>query len=56
MLLSLHILKIEPGHFRAHVIDGREELGTSDTISISAAIREAGGPSAARPFRLPRLV
>lgn len=43
MLLSLHILKIEPGHYRAHVMDGREELGTFDTISISAAIREAAG-------------
>jgi hypothetical protein len=43
MLLSLHIVKIKPGHYRAHVMDGREELGTFDTISISAAIREAGG-------------
>lgn len=42
MLLSLHMIKIEPGHYRAHVMDGREELGTFDTISISAAIREAG--------------
>ena len=41
MLLSLHIVKVEPGHYRTHVLDGREELGTFDTIS--AAIREAGG-------------
>jgi hypothetical protein len=43
MLLSLHIIKIEPGHYRAHVMDGREELGTIDTVSIGAAVREAGG-------------
>ncbi|MDP4077037.1 hypothetical protein [Acidovorax sp. A1169] len=43
MLLSLHIIKIEPGHYRAHVMVGREELGTIDTVSIGAAIREAGG-------------
>lgn len=42
MLLSLHIVKVELGHYRTHVMDGREELGTFDTISISAAIREAG--------------
>lgn len=39
----LHIVKIKPGEYRAHVMDGREELGTFDTVSISAAIREAGG-------------
>lgn len=41
-MLSLHIVKVEPGHYRAHVMDGREELGTFDSMSISAAIREAG--------------
>ncbi|MES2609676.1 MAG: hypothetical protein V4679_05505 [Pseudomonadota bacterium] len=43
MLLSLHIVKIQPSAYRSHVMDGREELGTFDTISISAAIREAAG-------------
>ncbi len=39
MLLSLHIVKVEPGHYRAHVMNGWEERGTLDTISMSAAIR-----------------
>jgi glycine/D-amino acid oxidase-like deaminating enzyme len=43
ILLSLHIVNFEPCHYRAHVMDGREELGTFDTMSISAAVREAAG-------------
>jgi hypothetical protein len=43
VLLSLHIVKVEPGHYRARVMDGREELGTFGSMSISAAILEAGG-------------
>lgn len=45
MLLSLHIVKVEPRHYGAHVMDGREELGTFDTISIGTAILEAAGHS-----------
>lgn len=40
MLLSLHITKVDPGHYRARVLDGREEVGEFDAMSIGAAIRE----------------
>lgn len=42
MLLSLHIVKLGPGHYRAHVMDGREEVGEFETVSIGAALRQAG--------------
>jgi len=42
MLLSLHIVKLGPSHYRAHVMDGREEGGEIETMSIGAAIRQAG--------------
>ena len=40
MILTLHITKIDPGHYRAEVLDGREELGEFDAPGIGAAIRQ----------------
>ena len=38
MLLTLHILKIESGDYRAHVMAGAEHLGNYEATSISEAI------------------
>ncbi|MBO9680924.1 MAG: hypothetical protein J7556_22080 [Acidovorax sp.] len=40
MILTLRITKIDPGHYRAEVLDGREELGEFDAPGIGAAIRQ----------------
>lgn len=42
MLLSLHIVKVEPGHYRTHMMDGHDELGNWDTSSVREAIAQAG--------------
>ena len=38
MLLTLHILKIESGDYRAHVIEGTQHLGDYEASSIKEAI------------------
>ncbi|MDH4446288.1 MAG: hypothetical protein QE488_01500 [Acidovorax sp.] len=38
MLLTLRILKIETGDYRAHVMEGAEHLGHYDATSIREAI------------------
>lgn len=38
MLLTLHIIRIESGEYRAHVMEGTELLGNYDATSISEAI------------------
>lgn len=38
MLLTLHILKLQPGQYRAHVMEGQEHLGNYDAGSIAEAI------------------
>ncbi|MFN9476754.1 hypothetical protein [Acidovorax sp.] len=41
MLLTLHIIKIESGDYRAHVMEGAQHLGDYETTSIADAIRLA---------------
>jgi hypothetical protein len=41
MLLTLHIIKIESGDYRAHVMEGTQHLGDFETTSIAEAIRLA---------------
>ena len=41
MLLTLHIIKIESGDYRAHVMEGVQHLGDYETTSIAEAIRLA---------------
>lgn len=41
MLLTLQILKIVPGSYRAHVMEGREHLGDYDASNVAEAIRLA---------------
>ena len=38
MLLTLHIIKIESGDYRAHVMEGAKHLGHYDASSIREAI------------------
>ncbi len=38
MLLTLHIIKIESGDYRAHVMEGAQHLGNYDTSSIKECI------------------
>lgn len=38
MLLTLHIIKIESGDYRAHVMEGTEHLGDYEASSIREAI------------------
>lgn len=38
MLLTLHILKIESGDYRAHVMEGTQHLGNYDATSIRECI------------------
>lgn len=40
MILTLKIDKIEPGNYRARVLDGREELDEFGAPGIGAAIRQ----------------
>lgn len=42
MLLTLHISKIEPGNYRALVLDGREEVDQWEAPNIATAIRDCG--------------
>lgn len=42
MILTLHISKIEPGRYRAAVLDGREELDEWGASGIGDAIRQCG--------------
>lgn len=39
MLFTLHIIKLEPGQYRAHVMEGHAHLGDCEADSISAAIQ-----------------
>lgn len=41
MLLTLHIVKIESGDYRAHVMEGAQHLGDYEATSIGEAIRLA---------------
>ena len=41
MLLTLHIIKIESGDYRAHVMEGAQHLGDYEATSIGEAIRLA---------------
>jgi len=41
MLLTLHIIKIESGDYRAHVMEGAQHLGEYETTRIADAIRLA---------------
>lgn len=38
MLLTLHIIKIESGDYRAHVMEGAQHLGDYEASSIREAI------------------
>lgn len=38
MLLTLHIIKIESGDYRAHVMEGTQHLGNYESASIKEAI------------------
>ncbi|RYF32064.1 MAG: hypothetical protein EOO23_00295 [Comamonadaceae bacterium] len=38
MLLTLHIVKIESGDYRGHVMEGTQHLGNYDAASIKEAI------------------
>lgn len=38
MLLTLHIIKIESGDYRAHVMEGAQHLGDYEATSIGEAI------------------
>ncbi|CAN7365625.1 hypothetical protein [Acidovorax sp. LjRoot117] len=38
MLLTLHIIKIDSGDYRAHVMEGTQHLGHYDAVSIREAI------------------
>ena len=42
MILTLRISKIEPGNYRAQVLEGREELDEFGVPGIGAAIRQCG--------------
>lgn len=41
MILTLRITKINPGHYRAEVLNGGEELGESDVPAQRALIKRA---------------
>lgn len=41
LLLTLHIIKIESGDYRAHVMEGAQHLGDYESTSIGEAIRLA---------------
>ncbi|NCU67986.1 hypothetical protein GWK50_19370 (plasmid) [Acidovorax sp. 210-6] len=41
MLLTLHILKFQPGEYRAHVMEGQNHLGDYDSDNIVEAIHLA---------------